>query len=682
MDSILTGYAYLQPPVEVNLIQHDPSYVKSGYKETAQRKIFYAVPLDDFELSKIRDLEAALIQKGIRLPPGWNERETLRYIYGSKFNMETAIANIQLSLRWRGARNNSVISPEATRLLESGAVYTYGRDALFRPIVIIDFGKLNTQNFDIENFQIALITLLDILKEYCFVPGRVENWIVILDTRRINFSQFPLKELSPIKTLLTACYPVSLERLIVVNASESVFSSWKNIESLVDQATLKKIIILEAHETDKIHSILPKNQLEAKFGGNLPDLTKWWIPRVPFSSSSPSKSNTNTNLESSLARLSHQIETVEGKFQKMFSPDNNKFRNSQTTSPNYQGQTSANLIYTSSPTKASGFPEPRSYNSYSNNQSQVLQSPYSREQYAEREKKSSYPMREYEDISRTRTQYVTPNVIEYTRESYPRVSESEVTKKSAVPVSNNDNKDETKAPENSVTEQSIHYDFNDNNLIDLIMSENDSLLTNKRPTVTKQIVITQNQEGVTRSGNYTDANREVLKSIPRSSTGDNRPKTLNDYNTQPNRATYLPDSIITRHEPLINNGEAVKRSTPYYSSTYTTSNVTTTYVARNNDYSTQPNPRFIEGRTEYEIAKSNLPTEHAKSQQPRSSNQPGYSSTMRTSQVSNQGQQYEEWNPQKYIKKKEEDEEVELEGGHGFCGLCVKSRKKEKAVKA
>jgi len=53
--------------------------------------------------------------------------------------------------------------------------------------------------------------------------------------------------------------------------NEEIFSL-----GLIDQTTLKKIIILEAHETDKIHSILPKNQLEAKFGGNLPDLTKWW----------------------------------------------------------------------------------------------------------------------------------------------------------------------------------------------------------------------------------------------------------------------------------------------------------------------------------------------------------------------------------------------------------------------
>jgi len=416
----------------------------------------------------------------------------------------------------------------------------------------------------------------------------------------------------------------------------------------VDQATLKKITILEPSEMGKLLSILPRNQLEAKFGGSLPDLTKFWytfllflslnfqrIPRVPFSNLSPTKTTSNSNnLESSLARLSQQIESVEGKFQKILTPDH-KFRSSQTPSPNIQAHS------TTSPGRASGFPEPRNYpTSYSNNQAQAsLQSPYEREKQLEKEKRSSFPIREYEEVPRVRTQ-VTPGVTEYYAETYQYQRNNEdAPKRSYQPQANGD-QGEQKAPESQAesTEQSIHYDFNDDKLIDLILNENDALLTGKvegKPAIVRTTI--NQTEQVTRSGNYgNDVNRqEVFKTIPRSTAGDKQ-KAFSEYYTQPDRRTY------------------------------NASTTTSTYVTR--EYSTaQPNPRFVQGKTEYEIPKSSLPVEQ------------GNPSTMRASQTTSGGQ-YEEWNPQKYAKKKD-DEIDELEREADFCGLCVKSRKKEKTAK-
>ena len=85
-----------------------------------------------------------------------------------------------------GKSEEDVITISA--LTVSKAIYMFsssvqGSIQIFLPIFYNEMG--------LSDFEVGLITILDILKEYCFVPGKVENWIVIVDTRGKDLNRLP-----------------------------------------------------------------------------------------------------------------------------------------------------------------------------------------------------------------------------------------------------------------------------------------------------------------------------------------------------------------------------------------------------------------------------------------------------------------------------------------------------------
>lgn len=82
--------------------------------------------------------------------------------------------------------------------------YQYGRDKLYRPIVISNYHKIypkhvilwrlvinfikNSEEHTIE----ALCYFLRKVQTTMFYPGKVENWIIILETNKMIFFKFQI----------------------------------------------------------------------------------------------------------------------------------------------------------------------------------------------------------------------------------------------------------------------------------------------------------------------------------------------------------------------------------------------------------------------------------------------------------------------------------------------------------
>lgn len=86
----------------------------------------------------------------------WNERESLKYLYATKFDHEKTIERIQKCIAWRNNPGSRTLTNDVLRLFvklltryiskydkETGALYMYGRDKQYRPIVVFDFGKVD-----------------------------------------------------------------------------------------------------------------------------------------------------------------------------------------------------------------------------------------------------------------------------------------------------------------------------------------------------------------------------------------------------------------------------------------------------------------------------------------------------------------------------------------------------------
>jgi len=72
-------------------------------------------------------------------------------------------------------------------------VYISGRDNQYRPIIVINLTQVKFDHNSVDAFINALCYALSIAQEYYFVPGKVENWIIMIDTTGCGLLNFPFK---------------------------------------------------------------------------------------------------------------------------------------------------------------------------------------------------------------------------------------------------------------------------------------------------------------------------------------------------------------------------------------------------------------------------------------------------------------------------------------------------------
>ena len=93
--------------------------------------------------------------------------------------------------------NSFPLSPDAFKSykeeLNKGYSYVYRRDNAFRPIFIINVGKLKKLKIDTEMCIHMSTFLIQWLITRGLVPGRVENWITIMDMKGVGLTEVPKK---------------------------------------------------------------------------------------------------------------------------------------------------------------------------------------------------------------------------------------------------------------------------------------------------------------------------------------------------------------------------------------------------------------------------------------------------------------------------------------------------------
>lgn len=94
---------------------------------------------------------------------------------------------------------------KSTHLLKKkGIFYTYGVDRQFRPLVFISFPsdikKVSTKQlkcfilnyrslkYQVDDLLAAICILLTTVKKYMFVPGHVENWMILMEASNIGMN--------------------------------------------------------------------------------------------------------------------------------------------------------------------------------------------------------------------------------------------------------------------------------------------------------------------------------------------------------------------------------------------------------------------------------------------------------------------------------------------------------------
>ncbi|KAM3146451.1 hypothetical protein pb186bvf_001420 [Paramecium bursaria] len=279
MQQVELNFDYLKPPAAgVETIVHEPTYIKRKERSKSQRKIWDGVEYDAYEKEKMADFQKVVDKAGIKLPDNWKESDTLKMVYCGKFKEGNYLKVLQDHLTWRANPNNFQPTDLNIAFLQKGIVYTIGRDKQYRPIIIMNLELVNLKQFSEETYQNALSYYFGIIRRYCFVPGKIENWIFIMDTKKLGLTKFPFKAIQ----VTTGCMQVNfcgcLDKLYLLNPSSSLSFSWKMVSACADSDTLEKIQVLKAKEFSKMLERIPINQLEEQYGGKAPNLKRFWPP--------------------------------------------------------------------------------------------------------------------------------------------------------------------------------------------------------------------------------------------------------------------------------------------------------------------------------------------------------------------------------------------------------------------
>lgn len=81
-------------------------------------------------------------------------------------------------------------------MLNRGFAYVYKRDKKFRPIFVINVAKLKKVKVDPDMMINVSCYMIQYLISRALVPGRVENWVSIIDMKDVGMLDIPKKLLT------------------------------------------------------------------------------------------------------------------------------------------------------------------------------------------------------------------------------------------------------------------------------------------------------------------------------------------------------------------------------------------------------------------------------------------------------------------------------------------------------
>jgi len=207
------------------------------------------------------------------------EETILRFLQAAKFDYQKGEEFIFNYLSWTKIYFPFELNSSVIEILDSGFLYSYGRDKRFRPICILNtevYLRLQ-KKYSSGDWLKAVIFFLEYVIHHMLIPGQVEDWCVISDLRSVSLFSFP----SDIKTFIKVMqdnYRGRLKTNFIIGMNILTRGLWGIAKAMIDPETNKKIKILGYSDFDEIFELINKNQIEKKFEGEEEDLKKDFFP--------------------------------------------------------------------------------------------------------------------------------------------------------------------------------------------------------------------------------------------------------------------------------------------------------------------------------------------------------------------------------------------------------------------
>lgn len=284
MDKLIPDIAYRYRPTE--------DYLYSGEKTGIKRSIYYKTQFTVFEKAAILEFKNYVKDKlpCKTVPEFFGDEEVLRILIRFKFNNKRAVDGLIGEIEWRTSmlpNSYHSLGLQVQPMVNSGIIYISGRDNRYRPLIIILSEKLSQLKNQIEKISYLLIFFIEFIRSELSIPGKVENFILLVDMAGRTIKDSPIKELKKLYEIIQTHYPDYLSLNYIINsAGKGMFGSM--FSNFMDAEITRKTLWDKSNGSDYLSIHFNPGQLEKKYGGNLENYSEFWpvvMPPGPYAAS-------------------------------------------------------------------------------------------------------------------------------------------------------------------------------------------------------------------------------------------------------------------------------------------------------------------------------------------------------------------------------------------------------------
>ena len=158
--------------------------------------------------------------------------------------------------------------------------YNHGRDRHFRPIIVFRAAELTGSkiNHD-EAIKASFYSSFYFIDRLC-VPGKVENWNLILDLDSLAISKLPIKFMIKFIQLLQDHEKWRTKLFFVLNVTFGIRLVYRLLSPFIDEKIKENLKLSKDSTHPWMLEHIHPSQLEQKYGGDANNLDIFWPPRV------------------------------------------------------------------------------------------------------------------------------------------------------------------------------------------------------------------------------------------------------------------------------------------------------------------------------------------------------------------------------------------------------------------
>lgn len=253
-----------------------------------------------------------------------------RYISYARGNEKKAVAMMDETQQWRTEYfgKGPLVDSELMEDMAHGILYFTGRDFALRPILVIRAERLpdawHKDGSGVTRLIRMLVFCMEYLRRYMFVPGKVENIVVLVDLKNLGIGDVPIKALKNIYSVLSHHYIVRVFKFYIVNMSYMLSSLVSIVKPILTDRQRQKLNFLK--NVSECREWVALHHLEEDLGGSRPKITKFFpYPLLP----GPFEGGSTAGPRKDAVENCHKVFTPEGFRGKLWNTGNTRDENSQ-----------------------------------------------------------------------------------------------------------------------------------------------------------------------------------------------------------------------------------------------------------------------------------------------------------------------------------------------------------------